>query len=68
MGKIGITEIVLILFFLSIVFILPLVALIDIIKSKFHGNDAILLALIVIFVPLIGPIIYFILGPSKKIT
>jgi hypothetical protein len=68
MGKIGITEIILILFILSIVVLLPLVALIDIIRSKFQGNDGILMALIVIFVPLFGSIIYFILGPSKKIT
>jgi hypothetical protein len=67
MGTFGFIEIILMLVILCIVVLLPLIALIDILKSKFQGNDAILMALIVIFVPLFGPIIYFVLAPSKKI-
>jgi hypothetical protein len=68
MGNFGVTEILLILFVMGCCILLPLLALIDIIRSKFEGNDAILMVLIVIFVPVIGPILYFILGPSRKIT
>jgi hypothetical protein len=48
------------------VLLLPIIAIIDILKSKFEGNDNILMLLIVIFIPL-GAILYFILGPSRKI-
>jgi|GEM_PF-1099242 len=48
------------------VLLLPIIAIIDILKSKFEGNDALLMLLIVIFIPL-GAILYFILGPSRKV-
>lgn len=46
--------------------LLPIVALIDILSSKFSGNDALLMALIVIFIPF-GSIVYFFIAPSRKI-
>ena len=51
-----------IIFFLA----LPFIEIIDILRSKFQGNDNLLMLLIVIFIPF-GAIIYFIVGPSKKI-
>jgi preprotein translocase subunit YajC len=45
---------------------LPVIAIIDILKSKFSGNDNILMLLIVIFIPF-GAIIYFLIAPSKKL-
>ena len=53
---------IIMLFFL----LLTIMAIIDIMKSKFEGNDNLLMLLIVIFIPL-GSIIYFILAPSRKI-
>lgn len=67
MGFFGLTEIILILFLLGFLLLLPLFALIDILKSKFEGNDSILMAIIVILLPVIGPILYFILGRARKI-
>jgi hypothetical protein len=64
---IGITELILILIVTGCVILLPLLALIDILRSKFEGNDNIMLVLIVILVPVFGPILYFILGSSRKI-
>ncbi len=46
--------------------LLPVIAIIDILKSKFSGNDNILMLLIVIFIPF-GAIIYFLIAPSKKL-
>ena len=46
--------------------LLPLIAIIDIIGSQFQGNDALLMVLLVIFVPF-GSIVYFVIAPSKKI-
>ena len=67
MGYIGLTEIILILIVLGFFLLLPIFAIIDILKSKFEGNDGILMALIVIFLPVVGSILYFILGPARKI-
>jgi hypothetical protein len=46
--------------------LLPIIAIFDILRSKFSGNDNLLMLLIVIFIPF-GAIIYFIIAPSKKI-
>ena len=48
------------------VLLLPIIAIIDILNSKFQGNDSLLMLLIVIFIPF-GAILYFILSPSRKI-
>lgn len=46
--------------------ILPIIAIIDIVSSKFQGNDTLLMVLIVIFIPF-GSILYFVIAPSRKI-
>lgn len=46
--------------------ILPIIAIVDILRSKFSGNDNLLMILIVIFIPF-GAIIYFFIAPSRKI-
>ena len=58
----------LILFPLALIFglLLPIIAVIDILKSRFHGNDNLLMLLIVVFIPF-GAIIYFLISPSRKI-
>ena len=48
------------------VLLLPIIAIIDILNSKFQGNDSLLMLLIVIFIPF-GAILYFVLSPSRKI-
>ena len=63
----GIFSLFLIIPFVFIfVLLIPIIAIIDILNSKFEGNDAILMLLIVIFIPF-GAILYFILSPSRKI-
>jgi len=52
---------------LSLGLILPIIAIIDILRSRFHGNDNILFLLLVIFLPLCGSIIYFVVGPKRKV-
>ena len=46
--------------------LLPIIAIIDIVNSKFEGNDSLLMVLIVIFIPF-GAILYFVIAPSRKI-
>jgi len=63
----GIFSLFLIVPFLFIfVLLLPIIAIIDILNSKFEGNDSLLMVSIVIFIPL-GAILYFFLSPSRKI-
>lgn len=57
---------VFILLILIFAFLIPVVALIDILSSKFDGNDGLLMALIVIFIPF-GAILYFFIAPSRKL-
>jgi hypothetical protein len=52
--------------FLSVCF-LWVIALIDILRSDFRGNDKVVWVLIVIFFPFFGSILYFIIGRSRKI-
>jgi hypothetical protein len=54
------------LIFLFVCF-LWVIALIDILRSEFHGNDKIVWVLVVIFFPFFGSILYFIIGRSRKI-
>lgn len=46
--------------------LIPVIAIIDILRSRFNGNDNILMIMIVIFIPF-GAILYFFLAPSRKI-
>jgi hypothetical protein len=71
MFGIGMTEIIMMLIYLAVVglsIILWLSCLIDIIKSEFQGNNKIIWLLVVIFVPLLGMILYYIFGRKQKIS
>ena len=56
---------------LGVVFLIGIVptiiALIDILKSKFEGNNKIVWVLVVLFFNLIGAILYFTIGKNQKI-
>ncbi len=49
-----------------LIFLLPLIALIDIIRNDFDGDNKLLWVLIVIFLPFIGSILYFLIGKGQK--
>jgi hypothetical protein len=66
LGMVGPWQIIILIFvFLGI--IPTIIALIDILKSKFNGNDKIVWVLVVLFFNLIGAILYFIIGRNQKI-
>lgn len=50
----------------AVFLLLPIIAVIDILRSKFNDNENILMLLLVIFIPF-GAIIYFVIAPSRKI-
>lgn len=49
-------------------FVLWVIALIDIIKSDFAGNNKILWIIVVLLLPLLGAILYFFVGRKQRVT
>jgi len=56
-----------IIIFVLIILILSIIALVDILRNEFEENNKIIWVLVVIFLPLIGSILYFAMGSSQKI-
>ncbi|TPV34202.1 hypothetical protein FJ651_08580 [Paucihalobacter ruber] len=50
-----------------LVLLLPLLALISIVKNQFGGNDKIVWVLIVLLLPLLGAILYFAIGRQQRV-
>lgn len=67
MESIDLTELILVLVVPGCFVILPILALIDISRCTFARIDTIMFVLMVIFVPVLGAILYFIMGPTRKI-
>lgn len=67
LGLFGSAEIMIVLIVLLFIFILPLIALVDILKSNFEGNTKLIWVIVVIFLSLIGAILYFLIGKNQKI-
>lgn len=71
LGSLGTGEMVFILLSLMLsmfVFIIPiLIALIDILKSEFEGNDKIVWLLVVIFLNFLGALLYYFIGRKQKL-
>lgn len=61
--SIGIFEIL----FLLLILLFPILALIDILKSKFDGYNKLIWVLVVVFTNTIGAILYFLIGKNQKI-
>jgi len=62
----GLGLIISVLIALSVCF-LWIIELVDILRSNFQGNDKVVWVIVVIFFPLLGSILYFIIGRSRKI-
>ena len=67
LGMIGPWQII-ILSFVFLGIIPTIIALIDILKSKFEGNNKIVWVVVVMFLNLIGAILYFTIGRKQKIN
>ncbi len=68
LGMIGPWQILLWTIIVGFGIILPFIALIDILKSNFKGNDKIVWLLVVIFFNFFGSILYFIIGRKQRIA
>jgi membrane protein YqaA with SNARE-associated domain len=59
----GLSELIIGLFF----FLLPVIALIDILRSNFQSNNKLIWILVVIFTNVLGAILYFLIGRKQRI-
>ena len=59
----------LIITLLVILFIVlfPLLALISVLMNQFRGNEKIMWVVIIIFLPFLGSLLYFLIGRDKRI-
>jgi hypothetical protein len=56
------------LFIVLFIFLLPLLALISVLMNDFRGNDKIMWVLIIIFLPFLGSLLYFLIGRDRRIN
>ena len=66
LGAVGPMEIF-ILGFIFLPLILWIIALVDILKNEFTGSNKIVWLLVVILAPIIGAVLYFLIGKQQKI-
>lgn len=48
------------------IFLFPLFALISVLINDFRGNEKIMWVLIIIFLPFLGSLLYFLIGRDKR--
>jgi hypothetical protein len=58
---------ILILVFVFLCFIPTLIALIDVLRSEFKGNDKLIWVLVVLFGSLLGAILYLAIGRGQRL-
>lgn len=66
-GIIGPQELILILVLTGVFFIIPIIALVDILQSEFTGNNKIIWVLVILLSWIIGAILYYFIGRNQKI-
>ena len=52
---------------IALVLLVPIIALIDILRNEFTGSNKIVWVLIVILLPILGTLLYFIIGTGQKV-
>ncbi len=50
------------------IFLIPLLALISALMSDFPGNEKILWVLIILLLPFLGSVLYFLIGRNQRIS
>ena len=61
-------ELIILLFILALAVLPTVLALIDIQKSEFQGNNKLIWLLVVLFMSIFGAILYFLIGREQKIN
>ena len=50
-----------------LVLLFPILALVSVLKNDFPGNERIIWILLIIFLPILGAILYFLIGRNKRL-
>ena len=62
-------ELLFILLVLGILLLLPLIALVDVIRSDFRGsNDKLIWVVVILFLNVIGALLYLFIGRNQRIA
>ena len=67
LGMVGPWQVMLILIFGIFGILLPIIALIDILRNEFTGSNKLIWVLVVLFFNIFGALLYFIFGRSPNI-
>ena len=67
LGIIAAQELIVIIIVICIMFLIPVIALVDIVRSKFEGNRQLMWVLVVFCFDILGSILYFAIGKNQKI-
>ena len=63
----GAQELLLISIALGLLFLLPIIALVDVVRSNFRGsNDKLIWVVIILFLNVIGALLYFAIGRNQR--
>lgn len=60
-------EILVIILIGIFIVLIPLIALIDVLTSKFSGINKIIWVLVILFFPFLGAVVYYFVGRKQKI-
>lgn len=62
-------ELLFILLVLSVLFLLPIIALVDVIRSDFRGsNDKLIWVIVILFLNVIGALLYLVIGRNQRVA
>jgi hypothetical protein len=54
---------------LGVLFLLPIIALVDVIRSDFRGsNDKLIWVIVILFLNVIGALLYLVMGRKQRIA
>ena len=67
LGILGPQELILIFLLFAAIFLSPLIALISVLRNQFQGNDKIVWVLVIIFLPFLGSVLYFLIGRARRL-
>ena len=61
-------SIIITLLVILFIFLLPILALISVLMNDFPGNEKVIWVLIIIFLPFLGSVLYFLIGRGNRIS
>ncbi len=67
LGIPGFTQLGIIILVTVFLLLIPLFALIDVLRNEFTGSNKIIWVLLIIFLPFLGAMLYFLIGGNQKI-